>query len=116
MKNGRTPTRRISVLVLTLRPTPRLGIGRAGGGVARFLTSEPDQEDITTALDEVLADWAEPVFTACAWVSIVPKWKQAVAKLSPAINPTGATLIWVICPVAVSCGLLAAHRWAGWTH
>jgi Ca-activated chloride channel family protein len=31
--------------------------------VARFLTSAPEEEDITTALDEVLADWAEPVLS-----------------------------------------------------
>jgi Ca-activated chloride channel family protein len=29
--------------------------------VARFLTSDPEQGDIATALDEVLADWSEPV-------------------------------------------------------
>jgi Ca-activated chloride channel family protein len=29
--------------------------------VAKFLTSSPDEKDISTALDEVLADWAEPV-------------------------------------------------------
>jgi Ca-activated chloride channel family protein len=26
-----------------------------------FLTSDPEQGDIATALDEVLADWSEPV-------------------------------------------------------
>jgi Ca-activated chloride channel family protein len=29
--------------------------------VARFLTSDPEQGDIATALDDVLADWSEPV-------------------------------------------------------
>ncbi|MDQ3247793.1 MAG: VIT and VWA domain-containing protein, partial [Chloroflexota bacterium] len=57
--------RRISVLCIDAAPNAFLALELAerGGGVARFLTSEPDQEDITTALDEVLADWAEPVLT-----------------------------------------------------
>lgn len=55
--------RRISVLCIDAAPNAFLALELAerGGGVARFLTSEPDQEDITTALDEVLADWAEPI-------------------------------------------------------
>jgi len=59
-----TLARRISVLCIDAAPNSFLALELAerGGGVARFLTSEPDQEDITTALDEVLADWAEPVF------------------------------------------------------
>jgi Ca-activated chloride channel family protein len=32
-----------------------------GGGVAKFLTSNPQEEDITTALDNVLAHWSEPI-------------------------------------------------------
>ncbi|MFN8492690.1 MAG: VIT domain-containing protein [Caldilineaceae bacterium] len=54
--------RRISVLCIDAAPNAFLALELAerGGGVARFLTSEPDQEDITTALDEVLADWAAP--------------------------------------------------------
>ena len=31
--------------------------------MARFLTSDPAEEDIATALDDVLADWAEPVLS-----------------------------------------------------
>ncbi len=60
----RTHARRISVLCIDAAPNSFLALELAerGGGVARFLTSEPDQEDITTALDEVLAGWAEPVF------------------------------------------------------
>ncbi len=55
--------RRISVLCIDAAPNAFLAqtLAERGGGMARFLTSEPDQEDITTALDEVLADWAEPV-------------------------------------------------------
>jgi Ca-activated chloride channel family protein len=36
-------------------------LAERGGGVAKFLTSDPAEEDISTALDEVLADWAEPL-------------------------------------------------------
>ena len=36
-------------------------LAERGGGVARFLTSDPEEDDIATALDEVLADWSEPV-------------------------------------------------------
>jgi Ca-activated chloride channel family protein len=55
--------RRISVLCIDAAPNAQLAneLAERGGGLARFLTSQPDQEDITTALDGVLADWAEPV-------------------------------------------------------
>lgn len=54
--------RRISVLCIDSAPNDYLArqLAERGGGVARFLTSDPDQEDITTALDAVLADWAAP--------------------------------------------------------
>jgi Ca-activated chloride channel family protein len=57
--------RRISVLCIDAAPNSLLAVELAeqGGGVAHFLTSQPEEEDITTALDEVLADWAEPVLT-----------------------------------------------------
>ena len=55
--------RRINVLCIDAAPNAFLAneLAERGGGVARFLTSSPDQEDITTALEDVLADWAEPV-------------------------------------------------------
>jgi Ca-activated chloride channel homolog len=57
--------RRISVLCIDAAPNAYLAqeLADRGGGIARFLTSDPEQEDITTALDAVLADWAEPVLT-----------------------------------------------------
>jgi Ca-activated chloride channel family protein len=60
---GRRDRRRISVLCIDAAPNDFLAneLAERGGGVARFLTSNPDQGDITTALEEVLADWAEPV-------------------------------------------------------
>jgi Ca-activated chloride channel family protein len=58
--------RRISVLCIDAAPNSFLALQLAerGGGVARFLTSDPEAQDITTALDEVLADWAQPVLTS----------------------------------------------------
>lgn len=55
--------RRISVLCIDSAPNDFLArqLAERGGGIARFLTSNPDEEDITTALDAVLADWAAPV-------------------------------------------------------
>ncbi len=59
----REDRRRISVLCIDAAPNSFLARETAerGGGVARFLSSNPSEEDITTALDEVLADWAQPV-------------------------------------------------------
>jgi Ca-activated chloride channel family protein len=55
--------RRISLLCLDVAPNSNLAqeLADRGGGVARFLTSDPEQGDIATALDEVLADWSESV-------------------------------------------------------
>lgn len=62
-ESRRPDHRRISVLCIDAAPNALVAeqLAEAGGGVARFLTSAPDEEDITTALDEILADWAEPV-------------------------------------------------------
>ena len=58
-----TERRRISVLCIDAAPNAFLAqeLAERGGGVARFLTSNPDDEDITTALDQVLMFWDEPV-------------------------------------------------------
>jgi Ca-activated chloride channel family protein len=55
--------RRISVLCIDAAPNSFLAseLAELGGGVSRFLTSSPDELDITTALDEVLKGWAQPV-------------------------------------------------------
>ena len=57
--------RRVSVLCIDSAPNSALAseLAERGGGVARFLTSNPDEDDVTTALDEVLADWSAPVLT-----------------------------------------------------
>jgi Ca-activated chloride channel homolog len=64
-ESKRPGRRRISVLCIDAAPNATLAteLAERGGGVSRFLTSSPDEEDIATALDEVLADWAEPVLT-----------------------------------------------------
>jgi Ca-activated chloride channel family protein len=60
---ARPDRRRISLLCVDAAPNAFLALQLAerGGGAARFLTSAPEEADITTALDEVLADWAAPV-------------------------------------------------------
>ena len=57
--------RRISVICIDAAPNAFLAqeLAERGGGVAKFLTSDPAQEDITTALEEVLAAWAAPLYT-----------------------------------------------------
>jgi len=57
--------RRISVLCIDSAPNSYLAqqLALRGGGVAHFLTSDPKEQDIATALDEILADWAQPVMT-----------------------------------------------------
>lgn len=57
--------RRIDVLCIDAAPNAFLAseLAERGGGVSKFLTSAPEEEDITTALDEVLADWTQPVVT-----------------------------------------------------
>jgi Ca-activated chloride channel homolog len=61
----RKDRRRISTLCIDAAPNAFLAMQLAerGGGVARFLTSDPAADDISTALDEVLADWSQPVLT-----------------------------------------------------
>src|SRR5262245_35232655 len=64
-ESRRDDRRRISVLCIDAAPNSHLALELAerGGGVAKFLTSDPEEEDISTALDEAMADWVEPVFT-----------------------------------------------------
>ncbi len=64
-ESRRPDRRRISVLCIDAAPNSFLAnqLAERGGGVAYFLTSNPEAEDISTALDELLADWAEPLYT-----------------------------------------------------
>lgn len=61
----RREARRISVLCVDAAPNAFLAheLAERGGGVARFLTSDPAEEDITASLTAILADWDAPVFT-----------------------------------------------------
>jgi Ca-activated chloride channel family protein len=61
---SRAGGRRVSVLCIDAASNDYLAreIARRGGGVARFLTSSPDQVDITSALDGLLAEWAAPLW------------------------------------------------------
>ena len=57
--------RRINILCIDAAPNSYLvnQLVEHGGGVAKFLTSSPQETDITTALDQILTIWGEPVFT-----------------------------------------------------
>ena len=64
-ESAKSDRRRVSVLCIDAAPNASLAseLAERGGGVSRFLTSNPDEDDVTTALDEVLADWSAPVLT-----------------------------------------------------
>jgi Ca-activated chloride channel family protein len=55
--------RRVSVLCIDAAPNSFLAteLAERGGGISRFLTSSPEAEDITTALDTMLEEWSAPV-------------------------------------------------------
>jgi Ca-activated chloride channel family protein len=57
--------RRVSVLCIDAAPNSYLTneLARVGGGIARYLTSSPEEGDVTTALDDILAGWVQPVLT-----------------------------------------------------
>lgn len=59
----RSEGRKISILCIDAAPNDYLAreIARKGKGIARFLTSSPEETDITTALEEVLEEWGSPV-------------------------------------------------------
>jgi len=85
--------RRISVLCIDAAPNAFLAheLAERGGGLARFLTSSPDEGDITTALEDVLADWAEPVLAGLT-LTIDRGGGQAAGREADASQP-GATRI-----------------------
>jgi len=57
--------RRISVLCVDSSPNAALArqLAEAGGGSDRYVTSNPEGGDITTALDEIVDTWARPIAT-----------------------------------------------------
>jgi Ca-activated chloride channel family protein len=58
-------SRRISVICIDAEPnTPIVReLVRVGNGTARFLTSDPTEQDITSALDSTLASWIHPAMS-----------------------------------------------------
>jgi Ca-activated chloride channel family protein len=66
-ESKRADRRRISILCIDAAPNSFLAsqIAEKGGGVARFLTSSPEEGDISTALDAILESWEQPVFANC---------------------------------------------------
>jgi len=57
--------RRISILCVDSSPNAALArqLAEAGGGSDRYVTSNPEGGDITTALDEIVDTWAQPIAT-----------------------------------------------------
>jgi Ca-activated chloride channel family protein len=57
--------RRISILCVDSSPNEALArqLAEAGGGSDRYVTSNPEGGDITTALDEIVDTWARPIAT-----------------------------------------------------
>ncbi|WP_321508194.1 VIT and VWA domain-containing protein [uncultured Methanoregula sp.] len=62
-ESQRKDARRISLLCIDAAPNSNLvhQVAERGGGIAKFLSSSPQEEDITSALDEVLQLWDAPV-------------------------------------------------------
>jgi Ca-activated chloride channel family protein len=60
--------RRISVLCIDASPNDTLTnrLAERGGGTAVYLTSNPEAEDVTTAVDEILSRWSRPVAESVA--------------------------------------------------
>ncbi|MBB6048625.1 VIT domain-containing protein [Armatimonas rosea] len=61
----RDQRRRVSVICIDAAPHSHLvhQLTEKGGGSAHFLTSDPEQDDITTALDKILREWDAPLHT-----------------------------------------------------
>ena len=67
-ENERPDGRRISVVSIDASPRSAFvrSLVESGGGEAAFLTSDPSEEDITSALDRVLDTWSRPLATDVA--------------------------------------------------
>lgn len=61
----RADRRRLSILCIDSAPNEALArqLAEAGGGSDRYVTSNPEGEDITTALDAIVDTWARPIAT-----------------------------------------------------
>jgi Ca-activated chloride channel family protein len=106
--------RRVSVLCIDSAPNEALAsqLAERGGGVSRFLTSNPDEDDVTTALDEVLADWSAPVLTGLT-LEVNRAGAEAIGRMVSLVTPgpmSGIDIgdlpagrpVWVVGRVAMS--------------
>ena len=82
---GLSDRRRIDVLCIDAAPNSGLAneVAERGGGIARFLTSDPAENDIASALDEVLADWAAPILRNLTLQVDRPGVQAAGRRVSP---------------------------------
>ncbi|MCX6701261.1 MAG: VIT and VWA domain-containing protein, partial [Methanomicrobiales archaeon] len=62
-ESGKKDMRRCNILCIDSAPNSYFvqQVTKRGGGIAKFLTSSPEEEDITSALDEILSFWDAPV-------------------------------------------------------
>lgn len=81
----RPDRRRISLLCIDAAPNATLvhELAERGGGAARFLTSAPDEGDIATALDAVLAEWDAPALAGLRLEVSHPEARAAGAERLP---------------------------------
>jgi Ca-activated chloride channel family protein len=70
----RGDARRVSVLCIDSAPNEPLArnIAEKGRGICRFLSSNPDDADIATALDEIFEEFSRPLATGTRLVSREP--------------------------------------------
>lgn len=64
----RSDRRRVSVLCIDAAPNSYLTqqLALVGGGIARFLTSDPNERDMAQALETILQGWTQPVAVGLA--------------------------------------------------
>jgi Ca-activated chloride channel family protein len=63
VESGKKDSRRCNILCIDSAPNSYFAqqVAERGGGIAKFLTSSPEEDDITSALDEILSYWDAPV-------------------------------------------------------
>lgn len=93
-ESAKPDRRRVSVLCIDAAPNAALAneLAERGGGVSRFLTSNPDEDDVTTALDEVLADWSAPVLTGLS-LEVNRAGAEAAGRAVALVSPGPASSI-----------------------
>jgi len=70
-ESRRIDHRHISLLCIDASPNSYLAssIAERGGGIVKFLTSNPSEGDISTALDAILDDWRQPLLAGLKLVA-----------------------------------------------